>query len=97
MKGKHSNILITLFLLITIVLPDDYSDQYVNDASDLFNEQGLIGNSYDSNGKISINNFNGNLVYTRPLFYSPGPNGLDLNIILTYNQTIRHLAPDQYL
>ena len=57
----------------------------------MFNERGFSTSnsiSYDENE--IINNFNGNLQYSFPLYHYDGPGDLDFDMSLTYNGSIAH-------
>jgi RHS repeat-associated protein len=73
-----------------------WNNGYYDDAAPQFNEQGYLkANSFTNAGKASVNNFNGNLVYRKPLYSIKGPGGFDLNIALSYNGSTPHSIVNQ--
>ena len=95
---KHLYIPIAVFAtLLTFTSSGIASEQTFNDASNMFNERGYAKGAHEvSNGKVSINNYNGNLIYEEVLFHVPGRNGLDLTLKLTYNANVQHMSPNYY-
>lgn len=65
--------------------PAEYPD--MGSTSPLeFNERGFVrSNSVHQNGEEIVSNFNGNLMYKKTLFQTPGVNGLGLDLTLVYN------------
>ncbi len=73
-------------------------DQFVDDASELFNERGYYkSNSVNTGSLTSINNYSGNLSFTKRLMSIPGPNGFDVNVDITYARGVQHIAANRYL
>jgi len=73
------------------------SEQTLNDGSNVFNERGYGDGAHEqSNGQVTINNFDGGLVYKDILFDIPGRNGLDVALKLTYNPNVQHMSPNYY-
>ena len=70
--------------------PASSRDVWAN-VGGMFNERGFSTSnsiSYDENEVI--NNFNGNLQYSFPMYYFKGPGDMEMNLSLTYNGGIAH-------
>ena len=61
------------------------------DVSGMFNERGFLKSGYVSpdEGEI-INNFNGNLCYTFPIYALKGPGDINIELSLNYNGSINY-------
>jgi len=73
-------------------------DQFVDDASELFNERGYYNsNSVNIGSLTNINNYSGDLSFNKRLMSIPGPNGFNVNVDLTYSGSVQHIAANRYL
>ena len=66
----------------------------LSDASGLFNERGYYSsNSFERDGHIMVNDFNGNLMYTQNLDYNAmSQNGVHSSLQIVYNGSVGHLV-----
>ena len=59
--------------------------------SGMFNERGFsTSNSFSFDENEVINDFNGNLQYSFPMYHFEGPGDIDLNLSVNYNGNVSH-------
>ena len=98
-KSINITVLLATQLLIQLVFLcifplnsyGQWDGSFYEDAAPQYNEQGYLkGSSFSNAGIVKINNFNGNMVYKKPLYTFAGEGGFDLKIALTYNGSTPH-------
>lgn len=87
-KVPFENLFSSSTLLDTLDTPPE---PQTKDVSQMFNERGFYkSNGFTADESEIINNFNGNLMFSIPLYKSAGRNGVDLDIKLNYNGSVGH-------
>jgi len=85
------NLLFCLIFLLIFNLPLCSQSGIPLDVSGMFNERGFLksGSISPDEGEM-INNFNGNLCYTFPMFNMKGPGDIHLDLSLNYNGSVNY-------
>ncbi|MEW6412578.1 MAG: RHS repeat-associated core domain-containing protein [Candidatus Zixiibacteriota bacterium] len=82
----------SLFCQVSAVAQDVTQLSIIEDASGMFNERGYLkANSFSYDGEEIVNDFNGNLMWTKRLKYAQvSQNGLNFDFKITYNGSVGH-------